>query len=230
MSSLDLTLMRAVAREQFRGATLTRRGARDSYLNYLDAMCGALQQAFELWRTTALITDVMIQGPCAFGGRLSGPALDGPIRGFAPAGSWDTYSRGIAAGVHNRMRLFERLVSVPGLPLFPSFAAMPMPVAPPTPAIPTPMLSLSGGASAMMGASDLKSEIIARYPIANPMAGNDVAKAISEALNRAFVPWLTATLVTHMMGSGRVPSFAPPSVPVGPVVNGRATMTPGGLT
>jgi hypothetical protein len=36
-------------------------------------------------------------------------------------------------------------------------------------------------------------------------------------------------MVTNVLGTGPVPTFAPPYVPVGPVVGGIANMPPGGL-
>jgi hypothetical protein len=36
-------------------------------------------------------------------------------------------------------------------------------------------------------------------------------------------------MVTNVLGTGPVPTFAPPYVPVGPVVGGVANMTPGGF-
>ena len=37
-------------------------------------------------------------------------------------------------------------------------------------------------------------------------------------------------MVTNVLGTGPVPTFAPPYVPVGPVVGGVGTMMPGGFT
>jgi hypothetical protein len=36
-------------------------------------------------------------------------------------------------------------------------------------------------------------------------------------------------MVTNVLGTGPVPTFAPPYVPVGPVVGGVGNMTPGGF-
>ena len=37
-------------------------------------------------------------------------------------------------------------------------------------------------------------------------------------------------MVTNVIGTGPVPTFAPPYVPGGPVVGGVGSMPPGGLT
>ena len=104
MPSLNVALLREVARANFNAAALPAGTVRTPYLNYLDAMASALQQAVDLWRMSAEISDVKIMGPTVFAGKLTGPGLDGVIRGFAPAGTWDPYSRAIAAGVHNQCR------------------------------------------------------------------------------------------------------------------------------
>jgi hypothetical protein len=41
--------------------------------------------------------------------------------------------------------------------------------------------------------------------------------------------WLVSTMVTNVMGQGPIPTFAPPYVPVGPVVGGIGVQLPGGM-
>ena len=59
------------------------------------------------------------------------------------------------------------------------------------------------------------------------------ADGIVESVLRAFEQylqlWKVTTLVTNVLGTGPVPTFAPPFVPVGPVVGGVGTMIPGGF-
>ena len=56
-----------------------------------------------------------------------------------------------------------------------------------------------------------------------------VCNAIGSALQHTFQTWLATTQVTNIMGTGPVPTFAPPYSPVGPVIGGVGTMIPGGL-
>lgn len=141
MPTLDVTLMRELARVRFAAAPVPKGVSRDPYFQYLDAMASALRQAVDMWRTQAIISDVTIMGPSAFGGKITLPALDGLVRGFAPAGSWDPYSRAIAAGVHNQFRLMCSMAVFPGLPMYPAFAAFPAPIAPPMANVPTPLMT-----------------------------------------------------------------------------------------
>src|SRR5207302_10073851 len=45
--------------------------------------------------------------------------------------------------------------------------------------------------------------------------------AIATALSLAFLIWLVSQQVMLVLGKGPIPSFAPPFVPVGPVVGGE---------
>ena len=42
--------------------------------------------------------------------------------------------------------------------------------------------------------------------------------ALATGINTMFVAWKASTMVTNVLGSGPIPTFAPPAVPVGPVV------------
>jgi len=58
----------------------------------------------------------------------------------------------------------------------------------------------------------------------------ELFEAISDAFEKTYNLWKVSTMVTNVMGTGPVPTFAPPYVPVGPVVAGVGTMIPGGFT
>jgi hypothetical protein len=45
-----------------------------------------------------------------------------------------------------------------------------------------------------------------------------------------FLPWTAAVMVSHALGTGPVPTFSPPHVPAGPVVNGWVLKAPPHLT
>ena len=65
----------------------------------------------------------------------------------------------------------------------------------------------------------------------NPKTGKEITvkDSIADAFEKVFQIWQTSTQVTNVMGFGPVPTFAPPVVPMGPVVGGLGTMMPGGL-
>jgi hypothetical protein len=53
MPALNLTMMQSIARSKFQSAVLPAGASRDDYFAYLDAVCLALEQAFEVWRSSA---------------------------------------------------------------------------------------------------------------------------------------------------------------------------------
>ena len=57
----------------------------------------------------------------------------------------------------------------------------------------------------------------------------ELFESICDAFEKCYTTWKATTMVTNVLGSGPVPSFAPPIVPLGPVVAGFATMSPGGF-
>ncbi len=119
-------------------------------------------------------------------------------------------------------------MSVPGLPWYPSFAAFPSREAPPTPNVPCPVMALGKPAN-FVTASALKSRMVSKLQSAEPQWAAELFDAIAFAFERCFQPWLASTIVTNVLGSGPVPTFAPPYVPIGPVVGGTGNMIPGGF-
>ncbi len=229
MPSLNVPLMREVSRARFAAASLPRKASREPYYQYFDAMASALKQAVDTWRVQAVISDVKIMGPNAFGGKITLPALEGMIRGFAPAGPWDPYSRAIAAGVHNQLRAMCSLAVFPGLPLYPAFAAFPLPMAPPMPNVPTSLMTFVLPGLVQVETTPVRDQIIGKYPTPKPLYANEVAGAIAEGFSKAMQQWLGSQQILNLMGTGRVPAYAPPYVPVGPVVNGWVLANPGSI-
>ena len=54
-------------------------------------------------------------------------------------------------------------------------------------------------------------------------------EAIATVLSLAFLMWLPQQQVMLVLGKGQIPTFAPPFVPVGPVVGGDVISMPGHL-
>lgn len=226
MPAINAQLLTDVARQRFQALQLPAGADRNRYQTYISDMCNAILQALQQWRTSARLEGVRINGPVAIGGKLVADRLEPLILARAPAG-WDAYTRAVAAGVHNQLSQFANEVSVPGLPWYPAFAAWPGPVAPPTPNVPTPLMALSAVACRNMKEGALTSAIFDKMPNPKPPCGKEVAIALAAGLEKALLAWLSAQKVMMVMGKGRVPTFAPPYVPVGPVVMGDNISTPG---
>jgi hypothetical protein len=197
---------------------------------FIDGICGAICQAWSTWQTACAMTGVMIFGPVATMGQLVGPPWLPLIMGSAPKSTPMElrYSMAIAMTISNAWMQYTATVKVPGLPWYPAFAAFPGPVAPPMPNIPCPVIALAQ-VTVPVSKMALKGQMIGN--LGDPMALHHVQlfDSIADAFEKVFLVWQGTTQVTNVLGFGPIPTFAPPIVPVGPVVGGSGNMPPGGL-
>jgi hypothetical protein len=212
-----------------------------AFKDFIDNMLDAVAFAHMTWKRTAKFSSLKIAAvsaiglPGCFGG--SGPSFTNLIK-YAPTaatmgGQMATWRDAVASGVGGCFSDYVDMVTVPGLPWYPAFAAFPGPQAPPMPNVPMPLIacispmalklvtpSLMSGAMGGAHSGGLKS----KDPDSQWSACFD---AIETPLNLAFGIWLVAQQVMQVMGKGPIPTFAPPFVPVGPVVAGDNIATPG---
>lgn len=226
MPAINAALITQFAKDRFQGLALPQGVDRTRFAKYIGEMCTAIGAALEQWRQQARLEGVMITGPVATGGKLLSVPIDPLVLQRAPAG-WDAYSRAIAAGVHNQFTSFGKDVSVPGLPWYPAFASFPAPVAPPMPNVPTPLMSIAAAASRHLKEGALTTAIFDKMPNPKPACGKEVAMAIASGLEKWAFIWLPSQQVSQVLGRGPIPTFAPPYVPVGPVVGGDIISMPG---
>ena len=200
---------------------------------YSTKVCQAVSSGLRTWQVMAYFEDLKIMGPTAIGPRgcLKGPNVGPLILPGCPQGTeWERKtSQAVAGAIGEIWADFQYSVSVPGLPWYPSFAAWPGPMAPPMPNVPMPFAVLLQDRS-LLRESNVREKIERR---ADP-AGKDVDAAFMAILVAAgfvaTVPaWLMGLMVKNVLGKGPVPSFAPPYVPVGPVVMGDNIPVPGHL-
>ena len=195
----------------------------DQYTALIEGIIDAIEFGFNMYRLTAGLVDVQIQGGIAAGGRLQGPALDGLIARAPSVAGWTgsdaTVRDAVAKGMEQQWSILARSVMVPSLMWYPMFAAFPGPLAPPTPNIPTAFMTLKHDAMATSEQS-LKAAMCAglRGSLAH---STELFGSIAAALQLPLQTWKSSQLVMQVLGTGPVPTFAPPYVPVGPVVGGR---------
>jgi len=117
-----------------------------------------------------------------------------------------------------------------GTLMYPAFAAFPGPMAPPTPNIPLPLITLSSPGEAALSAEALKGMMVSY--LADPAANHamDLFDALSKAFNTLFQVFKASTMVQNVLGMGPIPTFVPPFVPVGPVLAGWVIPKPGVFT
>jgi hypothetical protein len=219
--------MKQLAKVKF--ASAPRRGAQTvDAEKFLDGISEAICSAWATWQASASMVGVIINGPIAVGGQVVGPPLAPLILAAGPKAKPQEIqlTNAVANVIGKGWLALMATVKVPGMVWYPSFTAFPSPIAPPTPNIPCPFAALTM-ASALVSASTLKSQIVA---MAGQPANESVYDAIGDAFEKMFNVWKATTMVTNVIGTGPIPTFAPPYVPVGPVVGGIGTMPPGGFT
>jgi hypothetical protein len=199
----------------------------DKYNAAFDGILDAIEFGFNMYRLTAGLVDVRIDGPVAIGGRLQGPALDGLISRAPSVAAWSDWNGmvrdAVAKGIEMQWSILARSTCVPGLPWYPAFAAFPGPQVPPMPNVPTPFIALTGDPTAMLPAN-LKTAMRASLR-GNMDFSSEFFDSVATALQIPLQLWKTGQMVTNVLGMGPVPTFAPPYVPVGAVVGG--TILPG---
>lgn len=212
----------------FQAATLnhyhvdTARDASEKMGAYIDGICDAICQAITNWMSGCSVTGVMINGPVGIlpPGGVIGLPLNSLILASAPMGTAQEmrYSTAIANALGAAWLSWSG--GLTGQLTYPAFAAVPAPVAPPAPNVPLPLAALSSAGETQLSASALKSMM--EVNLGDPQALHAAAlfDALSQAFAQVFVQYKSSTMVQNIIGTGPVPSFAPPVAPVGPVVGG----------
>jgi len=203
----------------------------DKIGKFLDDITKAICSAWSTWQTSATMVGVIINTLTAAGGQIVGPPLAPLILAQAPKATQQQmrYSNAVANVIGTAWLSFTATVKVPGLPWYPAFVAFPGPVAPPTPNIPMPFAALTQ-VPVSISTNVLKMQMVGM--LGDPMAPfhAELFEAIAHSFEMSYNTWKVSTMVTNVLGTGPIPTFAPPYVPVGPVVGGVGTMTPGGFT
>ena len=212
-----------------------------AFHDMMSAMIDAVGFSHNMWKLQAKFQNLQVMSVSAIGspGCLDGPELESNIKNAPMCASWSgnkgKYRDAVAAGVSKCFKNWMGQVSVPGLPWYPAFAAYPLASAPPMPNIPMPLITcVSAKMSDIITPSSMKSEMISAFD--GDLKKKDKDKhhesafnAIATVLSIAFLMWLPMQQVMLVMGKGPVPTYAPPFVPVGPVVGGDNISAPGHL-
>jgi hypothetical protein len=200
--------------------------------DFQDKMLDAVKFAHDMWRLQAGFTGLQVMAVSAIGtpGCLTGPTLESFIKMFpacvAMIGNEGKYRDAVAKGVSTCFQMWQSTVTVPGLPWYPAFAAFPGPMAPPMPNVPVPLITCASAQVSQITVSEsIKGMILANFDPGlaqkdSSMLHLALFDAIATVLSVAFLQWLAMQQVNLVMGMGPIPTFAPPFVPVGPVVGG----------
>lgn len=202
-------------------------------------ICEVVKYGLQGWCRLARFNDVSINGPIAMGspGCLKGPNFRSEMmlssKYYAHRETLGQEIMEMAVrGVTESFDLWRSLVVMPGLPVFPSFVAVALPLMPPTPSVPFLLGQLpSSGASFLTNPNRLRDSILDQAPqVLTGEALTRFCDGLSKTLASGFSAWTATHLVTGMMGEGPVPTYNPPGSPVGPVVGGSVLPVPGALS
>lgn len=206
------------------------------FKDFCHKMLDGFKSAVDMWRLQAMFQNLKILGPTALGtpGCLKGPALEPFIKNLslpAATGNLAHWRDAVAKGLSSSWKDWQDQVTVPGLPWYPAFAAFPGPMGAPMPNIPMPLITCPSPGMAKMATPMLKKAICGNFSLDDPDKQFEAAAmSIATAISAAFMAWLPAQQIMLVQGMGPIPTFAPPIVPVGPVLNGMNIPAPNLLT
>jgi len=197
---------------------------------FIDGTCSAICSAWSQWQSMATLTGVVVNAVTAMGGQIVGPPWMPLIMASAPKATPMElkYSNVIAQVIGTAWQTFTSTVKVTGMPWYPAFAAFPGPMAPPMPNVPCPFAALMQ-VPVSISCNVLKMQMVGQLGDPTAPFHQELFESISDAFEKSYNLWKVSTMVTNVLGTGPIPTFAPPYVPVGPVVGGMGNMTPGGF-
>lgn len=204
----------------------------DEYADFIDGVTAALCDAVGQWMNMVMIAGAMITGPTCM--VLPGNFTPVPILPFfmasAPMDTPQKMRFSNAIGQAFAMGWTAWSAGLMGTLMYPAFAAFPGPMAPPTPNVPLPLITFTSPGEAMMSPSSLSSQMMGLLGDPTAAFAQELFDAISQAWSTVFPMWRGSTMVTNVLGMGPIPTFAPPFVPVGPVMGGTTIPAPGVLS
>ncbi|MCA9518889.1 MAG: hypothetical protein KC635_28330 [Myxococcales bacterium] len=193
------------------------------------------KQCVDMWKLQAEIkVNIMSVSGIGPPGSLKGPEL----KSLAPFSSWEgtlkeknekAYAKAVVEGTSKQWKAWQDKVMIPGLPFWPAFAAFPLATAPPMPNIPMPLITCPSAMMAEMTMPKLRDAMADALDGGVKDKDEDkkhlaIFETIAFPISLNFLLWLVMQQVMNLLGKGPIPTYAPPYVPVGPVVAGSEAM------
>jgi hypothetical protein len=201
----------------------------DKYEKFLKGITEAICDAVDQWLKLAQFTTAIINGPCGVvtPGSLMGPPLTPLIMAKAPNKTPQEllYSQAVATAFGTAWLTWQS--GLMGQLMYPAFAAFPGPMAPPTPNVPVPLITFTSPGEAQLSPAVLAKAMEGVHGDPLALHAADLFDALAKAWTPVFTTFKSTTLVQNVLGTGPIPTFAPPFVPVGPVVAGFLIPKPG---
>lgn len=202
----------------------------------LNHFSSAVDNAFDLFQSTAHLADVRINGAFASSGPgvLKGLNIRSLIKSdpnlIGLQGADKHFAKAVTKVLGDAFEQWKSGLLIPNLMWYPQFQFFPGPFAPYMPNIPTLLLNLpSFGEHLLNNASQIAQRILMELPheMHNAANGNKI-QDIAEWTELYFLNKRHGTLISGAMGGGPVSGFHPPFSFGGPVT-GNVLPTPGVL-
>jgi hypothetical protein len=198
---------------------------------FIEGITAAICEAVDQWIKSTFICCVTINGAVGLmpPGSLVGPALLPLILSTAPKNTFQEirYSAAIAGAVDRQWKLWQ--AGVAGMLSYPSLAAISAPLAPPIANVPQVLMALPSAGEAALSPAALRAEMHRLLDDPEAQHADVLFEAVARAFSNAFQKFKSTSLVQNVLGTGPVPTFAPPAVPAGPVMGGTVIPKPGVL-
>lgn len=194
------------------------------FADYIDGICKAISGGISMWLPMTVVNVspiIAITGMLTPGGVVGPPLMPLILASGAPMSTpmEIKYSTAIANAVGTGWQMWHSTLL--GTVMFsPDFAVFPGPFHPPTPNIPMPIITLSSPGESMLSPSALGGAMMANLGDPKALHAKELFDSVAGAFDTAFLAFKAATLLNNVMGMGPIPTFAPPVVPVGPVMGG----------
>lgn len=225
-----MCLFKSVSSNKYHVETAKKIG--DKFEKFIDGMCSAICSGWSQWQSLAMITGSLHNATVlsVLPGNLQGPPMFPLIFASAPKATAQElkYSKAIAQAIGTAWQTWQ-LGYLATLQVAPH-AAFPGPMGPPTPTVPMPVASGSSPGEAQLSDAMLKNMMIANLGDPQAMHHKELFDAIAKAFKSCYDTWKTSSMLSNIMGLGPIPTFAPPFVPVGPVVCGTNLPIPSIIT
>lgn len=181
----------------------------------------SLKHSLNVWNSNARLRDVVINGPAASGGKIAASPLYDTLRShMINAGIPAGVTTPIASALSEQWKRWSDSVRVVNPAWYPAFALVPASRAPNTLNVPSPLASLQQDGSPLQSGT-IASAINGKLGNMASLSGaGSAVQELSNVMAQCYATLLTGQ-VTNVWGSGNVPTFSPPAVPLGPVVDGR---------
>jgi hypothetical protein len=199
---------------------------------FIDDTMSAIASAWGQWQQTATMTGILINAVTASAGTVVGMPWTPLILASGPKSTPNEmkYTNVIAKVIGTSWQTFQSTIIIPGLPWYPAYAMVPMPLAPPMPNIPVPFAALTQ-VPVSISCQVMKTQMIAELGDPQAPFHKELFESICDSFEKTYDLWKVSCMVTNVLPLlAPVPTFAPPYVPAGPVVGGTAMMPPGGFT